>query len=169
MNFMHQTNRIGQDLHQTCNAGNDIEHVHMLCADLVWKYNRQQSLIQIKVKRDGVPTMASYGNKSFAQLSLNIQDKADFTKWAQTNPQPVDELIVELTGEGYKISITYVIDSQSFCVSLIGTDLCTVNKDMVMTAWAADPLEAMYLIAYKHIVKCNRDRWPSNDTGARWG
>jgi hypothetical protein len=110
-----------------------------------------------------------FNDKSFAQVQLTSADENKFTAWANDGPKNGLQAANELLGQGYKMSITWVIESNAFCVSLIGTEETAQNKNSIMTSWSDDLEECFLISAYKHLEVCNSGEWPTAANGKKWG
>lgn len=116
-----------------------------------------------------VYAMARFNDKTFSTLRLDLHLEQAYSEWVQQNNVVPVELLAELCGEGYKISISWVFDQNSFCASLIGTPTTKANEDVVMTTWSDDLPEVIAMMYYKHVVICDRGKWPTEKSGNRWG
>jgi hypothetical protein len=114
-------------------------------------------------------TMARYRNSTFAALRLTAAQESDFTDWVAKEPLSVKDIVNQFTGDGFKVSVSWVFDQSSFCLSVIGTDETKDHRDMVMTSWSDDLDEVARIAAYKHYVLCEAKQWPSDDNTRRWG
>jgi len=111
----------------------------------------------------------SYNAMSFAALSLTSADEKKYRDWAVDNTSDAQSLINGFCSQGYKVSITWVVESNAFCVSVIGTEDCIANKRAILTSWSDDILEALSIAVYKHVVMCDSGDWPTQDNTQRWG
>lgn len=110
-----------------------------------------------------------FRQKTFASVSLTRGDEDKFQEWRDSGNYNAVMAMQDFTGRGYKVSITWVVDSNAFCVSVIGTDDCSHNKDTILTSWSDDLEEAVMIAAYKHFEMCGDGSWPTNANGQRWG
>lgn len=113
--------------------------------------------------------MARWQQSTFAALSLSRDDEKKFTAWVSQNKPTAEGTISELLGAGFKISISWVTDSNAFCMSVIGTDETKQHRSMVMTTWSDDLAEVIIMAGYKHFVVCGGGEWPAANKGERWG
>lgn len=113
--------------------------------------------------------MARYNQKQFATVTLEKADEKKLVEWAEGNSVTGISSLQDLTADGYKISIAWVDSNQSFCCSLIGTEVSKPNRDAILTSWSDDLEEALVMSAYKHFVVCDGGEWPVNDQSSRWG
>lgn len=113
--------------------------------------------------------MARFRNSTFASIRVTASQEAAFTEWVASSKEDGLAWFNIFTGDGFKVSVSWVFDQNAFCVSLIGTDNTKDHRDMVMTSWSDDLEEAIRLAAFKHYVLCEGKEWPSQETGKRWG
>lgn len=113
--------------------------------------------------------MAGYNKSSFSPLRLTSDDEKRFTDWIKAESVDALDCLKRLTGDGFKVTMTYVFDQNAWCVSLVGTETTKKHKDVVMTSWSDDLGEAIAIGAYKHYIVCDGGEWPSADTTLRWG
>lgn len=105
----------------------------------------------------------------FANITLETSERENVEKWVTKEKVTAFTTLMNLLGDGFKISCSWVVDSNAFCFSIIGTDTTRQNKNMVMTTWSDDFEEVILLAGYKHYVKCGGGSWPTADSGQRWG
>lgn len=110
-----------------------------------------------------------FNSKEFCALSLSKQDKTDFEQWLEKKVVSQQDAAGYFLENGYKLSCTWVRDSNAFCLSVIGTDDCHINQDAIMTSWSQDYVEVHQLALYKHVELCNEGEWPTQTSGERWG
>lgn len=113
--------------------------------------------------------MARFQNSTFSTLRLSKEDEKKFTSWVTSEKPTTERLISTLLADGFKVSISWVTDSNAFCFSLIGTDNTKQNRGMVMTSWSDEFDEVVQIAAYKHYMVCGGGEWPSEGEGQRWG
>lgn len=113
--------------------------------------------------------MARFQQSTFANLTLSRDDEKKFTDWV-TKERPTPEGVMSnLLADGFKVSVSWVTDSNAFCFSVIGTENTKQHRNMVMTTWSDDLAEVILLAAYKHYLVCGGGEWPSTNSGERWG
>lgn len=131
------------------------------------QFDQRNRIFQLAKTED--EAMARFRNMSFSTLRLEDRHTADFKHWVEQ--QKIDPLsvITELTGQGYKVSCSWVDESNAFCLSIIGTENTKVNRDVVMTTWSDDLEEVICLAGFKHMVVCDSGEWPITNNDTRWG
>jgi len=113
--------------------------------------------------------MKSFSPATFSSLRINADEEKKFKEWWNNLKADTDEIVGNLCGSGFKVSVSWVVDQNSFCVSLIGTDATKKHKGMVLTSWSDELAEAVAMCAYKHYEMCGEDAWPVTEQGKRWG
>lgn len=80
---------------------------------------------------------------------LSDAELDQFDAWLQKKaPTPTDCLIY-LAEKNYKVSLTYVETSQAWCVTVTGKEDAKFNAKTSMTSWGDEPLETLYMAAFK--------------------
>jgi len=69
------------------------------------------------------------------------------------DPNALWENLVLALRDGYKVTISYDTDTESFCAALSGTHCGKPNEKLTLTAWGASETDALVYVLYKHIVK----------------
>jgi hypothetical protein len=111
----------------------------------------------------------TFGDVMFSSLALLAEDEKKFTAWvSKENPIAMD-ILRSFTEQGFKVSLVYVIEQNSFCFSVIGTEDTKLHKKMILTSWSDQIEEAILIAAYKHFIMCDSGAWPVGRTGTRWG
>lgn len=113
--------------------------------------------------------MARFQQKEFASIQLTVADEKQFTEWITSENQSGLDIMNKLSGDGFKMSLSYIFDQSAFCFSIIGTENTKKHADLVMSSWSDDLEEAILIGAYKHYVLCQEDVWPTAKSGQRWG
>jgi hypothetical protein len=116
-----------------------------------------------------IHAMARFNQSTFASIVLTRDDEKKFTQWVTKENITSSSALQSLLGDGFKVSCSWVVDQNSFCFSVIGTDSTKNHKGMVMTTWSDDLDEVMCLAAYKHYAVCSGGEWPTQKDGQRWG
>lgn len=100
---------------------------------------------------------------------LQLEDKQAFEKWVTKNPASVADLVTEVATNGYKLSITWVDNSNSFVVTASGRKDEGRNKKKSLPSWSDDVQEALYMTVYKILVIFEGGEWESDDMAQNWG
>jgi hypothetical protein len=113
--------------------------------------------------------MARFNGSVFSTLRLEPAQEKEFTAWVVSNHIEPLEMLQEFLGQGFKVSVSYVVDQNAFCLSVIGTEATKQHKGQVMTSWSDDLTEVILIAAFKHIIVCDNGAWPIAESGSRWG
>lgn len=116
-----------------------------------------------------ITSMPKNWQKSFAALPLSEKDKEPLRLYAEESENNPFEPLENLLGLGYKVSILWSDSSQSFIVSVIGTEECKHNSDMVLSSFTDDLSEAFFMCGYKVLILAKGGDWPSEKDSSRWG
>jgi hypothetical protein len=122
-----------------------------------------------RIVKTGVEAMAGYGDFTFSTLRVEPEDTPAFEKWLEGNSANPLTVLEEFAGDGFKVSVTYVTDQNSFCVTVVGTKETKRHDKMGMSSWSDDLGEALSMAWYKHFVMCDGGEWPTKGHGKRWG
>lgn len=112
-----------------------------------------------------------YGSDTMAQrISGDKQSKSDLPEWGFVNVQLSDDertaamldftdpdtmwdtLVVSLK-DGYKVTLSYDGETDSYCAALSGTNCGKPNERLTLTAWGEDEITALKYLLYKHVTK----------------
>jgi len=63
-----------------------------------------------------------------------------------------DTLVVALR-DGYKVTLSYDGETDSYCASLSGTNCGKPNEKLSLTAWGENETDALVYVLYKHVTK----------------
>lgn len=149
----------------------------MLEPESVWRFssifyslfNQKLSRVMYRVAEESWEIMPSFNNVQFASISIPAGDEKKFQDWATKCQLNMSEALNWFLERGFKISCSYVVKQNAFCLSIIGTDDTPQHKRMIMTSWSDDLEEVFYIALYKHIEMCGEGVWPIQDTNQRWG
>lgn len=122
-----------------------------------------------RMVKTGEEIMAGFGDFTFSTLRLEGDEAATFEKWFEETVVNPLEVMQQFTGDGFKMSVSYIIDQNSFCVTIIGTKDTKKHEKQGMTSWSDDLGEALAMAWFKHYQLCAGDGWPTKDRGNRWG
>lgn len=113
--------------------------------------------------------MAGFGNMEFVTFKISPEEKKDYDKWADSCELSVDDVLNKFGGDGFKMSLKYVADVQSWVFTVIGTDVTKAHKNQAMSSWSDMVLDVVLVAAYKHYVMCDGGGWPENGKSGLWG
>lgn len=63
-----------------------------------------------------------------------------------------DTLVVALK-DGYKVTLSYDGETDSYCAALSGTNCGKPNEKLTLTAWGENETDALRYVFYKHVTK----------------
>lgn len=146
-----------------------MHHLRQFSATLYDYFGTATTHIIFQIASKEHEAMARFNSARFSILRLSSDDEKKFTAWvAKEAPTPM-AIMQEITGSGFKVSVSWVFDQSAFCLSIIGTENTKKHKDCVMTTWSDDLEEVILLAGYKHLVVCGGEEWPMQESGPRWG
>lgn len=62
------------------------------------------------------------------------------------------DTIVTVLRDGYKVTLSYDAETESFCAALSGTHCGKPNERLSLTAWGESELTALQYVLYKHVT-----------------
>lgn len=114
--------------------------------------------------------MANFKDWKFVNMRLTSDDEPELKKFALKYKSDVSAVVIELLSSGYKISITWVDDKESFIVTLTPTESCPYNAKSSMSSWSDDVIEAVMMAGYKNYVLADGKDWADAERGKDgWG
>lgn len=90
-----------------------------------------------------------------------------FDKWVKDKSVDPTAQLIELAGMSYKISLTYVENSEAWCISLTGREDAKFNSKTTLTTWADDPVEGIYMAAFKATQIFKGGKWQTKTQSKR--
>lgn len=96
------------------------------------------------------PTELEWGG--FINLRLTELQKNDFKIWFTDNNDTVSDRVESLLIDGFKLSIAFNADNDTFSASVIGCLLVSSQKRYAVSAYAPNWWQAIALVIYKHFV-----------------
>lgn len=81
-------------------------------------------------------------------------------------PNPT-AILTELASKDYKISMTFVENSEAWCVSVTGKEGAKFNEKATLTTWSDEVLDALYMAAFKVFVIFNSGKWNTKASSKR--
>jgi hypothetical protein len=145
-----------------CGCGNHWQS-HVLNRTLCWWEN----LIMARGKKQN--DNQSFTPISFVQCNLSAQEKKEFAKWAVSERENMDTLVVEILQSGHKLGWSFNDNSDSFIVSITGKPDGCINASKCNTSHAKDYLTAMWVALFKFHVIWRKGVWediaPEEDFG----
>lgn len=115
--------------------------------------------------------MASKGfDWTFVNIKLVEKDKSKVSKFLERYPDDIVEIIDDITELGYKVSVSWVDSSNSYCVSVSGNENTPQNNKCTITSWSGVLQEAIAIAGYKVLDLLDGEKWTDHETEAsNWG
>lgn len=114
--------------------------------------------------------MATLNNWKIVNVRLQPSDKPKFDEWIDKLGLHTEELLEEIGGRNYKVSMSWVNSSQAWCVSVSGTKDSSKNKGQTITSWSNDLTEGIAMALYKIVEICDDNDWSAYETQqGNWG
>jgi len=93
------------------------------------------------------------------EYRLNDSELEAFDAWLNKQSENPTAVLISLATLGYKVSLTYVENSQAWCASITGKDEAKFNQKTTLTSWGDEPLEALYMGAFKVTEVFKGGKW----------
>jgi hypothetical protein len=114
--------------------------------------------------------MATKKNQpSFNLIEYKLSDaEMDlFDQWADKNPDTFQGLLAKLAEKDYKVSFSFVENSNSWCVSITGKPDAKFNEGATLTTWNDEPLEGLAMAVFKALVVFQGGVWKTRTESRR--
>jgi hypothetical protein len=98
---------------------------------------------------------------------LSDQELDQFDKWADENKLTIPQILSNFAEKAYKISFTYVISSQAWCISVTGQKDAKFNSGATLTTWGDESLESLYMAYFKVFVVFEGGIWKTKTQSRR--
>lgn len=110
-------------------------------------------------KNGSKPERGKYGDwKGFVNVPLSATDTIDVIEHA-TGGRSLDDTILEIVSEGYKLSVSPLRGGDGFAVSVTGKEGSGANEGYTMTTFAGTPYRGVLATWYKIYVVCEGGAW----------
>lgn len=106
-------------------------------------------------------------NFNLIDYRLSDQELSEFEAWFEEKAPNPTECLMTLAEKSIKVSLTYVENSQAWCVSLTGQKDAKFNSGSTLTTWADEPLEGLYMAYYKALYVFNGGVWKTKTQSRR--
>lgn len=97
---------------------------------------------------------------SFVRCELSSEDKKAAKIWIAENTRDMGAITHDVVAEGYKLSVSFSSDHDTFTASLTGKP-DSLNEYKTLTARHADWVVAVMTVLYKHTVMFRSKVWES--------
>ena len=114
--------------------------------------------------------MATKGNKSdFTLIDYRLTDSEleAFELWVQKQKISLQSLLVMLAEKDYKVSFTFVENSEAWCTTVTGKEDAKFNSKCSLTTWSDDALEGLAMAVYKVFVVFDGGKWVTKTQSRR--
>jgi hypothetical protein len=98
-------------------------------------------------------------NFNLIDYRLSDAELDAFEQWIKKSPPSFAASMAEFAAMNYKVSLTYVENSESWCVSVTGRDDAKFNEGVTITTWADDVEEGILMAYYKVCVVFSKGKW----------
>jgi len=116
-----------------------------------------------------IATRNGFDQFEFVDMRLETSEKAEFKAYLATSGNELWDDLYTLVQAGYKLSVSYMPESDCFIASLTCKSNGDVNENRVLTSRSDDFVEAVMLNVYKTTVVCKDRAWPTTKTANNWG
>lgn len=108
-------------------------------------------------------------NNDFNLIDYRLDDAQleAFDKWAANKPPSFSAMMADFATADYKLSQSFVINSESWCVSITGKEDAKFNAKVTLTTWSDDVEEAIQMAYYKAFIIFEKGKWTSRDRANR--
>jgi len=118
-------------------------------------------------------TMARLGTRygvNFVNIRIAPDNREKVLQWILDNEADLGEMLVNLIGDNYKLSLNEDTANDCFIVAITGSDENRVNRGLCMTTRSNDLMECLFMALYKHYVMCDGKSWGEPvDKSTDWG
>lgn len=102
-----------------------------------------------------LPSDAPWGG--FVNIRLSDEEKEVAQAWIRESEREAVQLLTDDLADGYKFSLSYDGDNQSFIATYTGAGWDGCNVRCAMSARAGTWFEALALLVWKHHIHAGRD------------
>lgn len=105
----------------------------------------------------------------FARVSVLKADKPKIDAFAEGHDHDMQMMFDILADDGIKISMSYSEKRTAWCTTLTPKEDSKLAYGVSMSSWSNDPIEAFWISAYKHVILCFREDYPTEGEEEAWG
>lgn len=108
-------------------------------------------------------------NLDFNLIDYRLSDLelAGFETWLEKEAPNPTNVLTELASKDYKVSFTFVENSEAWCVSVTGKEGAKFNEKTTLTSWSDEPMDALYMAAYKVFEVFSGGVWKTKNQSKR--
>lgn len=126
---------------------------HRACEDVylcLLRIADDQEVLRIMAGRKKEPGNLA-GWEGFAKVELSDSDKEAFGEWELID-EDVFVLMADLLNTGYKLTLSYSDQNNSYNAALTCKDIASPNKGYTLSGYATSWYQALRVVLYKHVV-----------------
>lgn len=106
----------------------------------------------------------------FVQCKLSKDHKVPLEKFTREYKGGVSDVLQEICSMGYKVSVSWVDDKNSWVTTITGKKGAKINENVSLPSWSDDWAEALFMGAFKCIVLADRGDWSTlEQLDDNWG
>lgn len=114
--------------------------------------------------------MAKQNNRpSFNLIDYRLNDAEldAYEKSIEKSIPTLTQLLSDFAEKDYKISMSFVENSQAWCISITGKEDAKFNSSSTLTTWSDDPMDGLAMAHFKVFVVFNGGVWKTKEQSRR--
>jgi len=109
----------------------------------------------------------SNGDFNLIDYRLSDAELETFEAWLEREKPSFDEIMAELASHNYSAKLTYVENSEAWCISVTGTKDAKFNSSSTLTTWADTPSEGLAMAFFKVSEVFDWGKWKTKAQSRR--
>lgn len=106
---------------------------------------------------------------TFVRCELTPEERDHFTGWLHESQDDMVELLTNALLTGYKLSVVFDSDNDTWIATLSGTKYTAYNDKSSISSRHGSFDDAIMLMLYKHLVLGEGGQWRDGSQGGQWG
>jgi len=108
-------------------------------------------------------------NSDFTLIDYRLSDdELDvYDAWVLKEKPQATGVLVALAEKDYKVSMSYVENSESWCISITGKEGAKFNTKCTLTTWNDDPIDGLFMATWKALVLFDGGKWKTKTQSKR--
>ena len=108
-------------------------------------------------------------NSDFTLIDYRMNDEEleAFDSWLDREKPSFDEIMAELASHNYSAKLTFVENSEAWCISITGQKDAKFNSSATLTTWADTPSEGLAMAMYKVSEIFSWGKWKTKTQSRR--
>lgn len=98
---------------------------------------------------------------------LSEQQLEEFDTWVATHKPTPQGCLIGLAEKEYKVSLTFVENSEAWCISVTGKQDAKFNSASTLTTWSDEPFEGIVMAYFKVFVVFEGGVWKTKTQSRR--